>query len=138
MLRAIVRGTPGFDVFVANLRTAGLPTNDLHSQPYRYFEWDGAAWGGIGAGADTLLRSVVVAPLARGRGVGATLVNALAEEAHKAGAERLWLLATDAASFFEKLGWRVASRNAAPDSISTSRQFTELCPASATLMARTL
>src|SRR5690349_5229077 len=96
MLREIRRGEAAFDRFMAALAQAELPTDDLFDQPCRYFERDGLAWGGIGSGEDALLRSVVVADEARGRGLGVAIINGLAEEARLAGARNLWLLTTNA------------------------------------------
>lgn len=138
MLREMAPGSMAFATFKDALTAANLPTEDLHSEPFRYFGWNEAAWGGIGAGDDALLRSIVVPAEVRGRGVGIALTQALAVRAAEQGTARLWLLTTSAAPFFEKLGWRVASRDEAPTVISRSRQFSGLCPASATLMVRTL
>lgn len=138
MLLELAPDTLEFEAFVASLRAADLPTEDLHAEPFRYFSWNGAAWGGIGSGPDALLRSIVVPPPARGKGAGAAITEALAARAVDDGVERLWLLTTSAASFFEKLGWREAARSDAPVAIAGSRQFSGLCPASATLMVRAL
>jgi N-acetylglutamate synthase-like GNAT family acetyltransferase len=138
MLLEIARGEPAFAAFVSALEEAGLPTDDLNAAPFRYFCRDGVAWGGIGRGDDALLRSVVVQPSARGGGHGAAIVEALAAQARADGTQHLWLLTADSASFFARLGWRAADRAAAPAPIAHSRQFSDLCPASATLMMRTL
>ena len=138
MLREIRRGEAAFDRFTAALTRAELPTEDLFDQPFRYFEHDGPAWGGIGSGEDALLRSVVVADEARGRGLGGAIINALTEQARLDGAKNLWLLTTNASLLFRKLGWKSVERIMAPPQIAASRQFTGLCPASATLMVRAL
>ena len=77
-------------------------------------------------------------PKARNRGYGALVTNALAAQARANGVARLWLLTTDASAFFARLGWREADRAGAPSLIAASRQFSDLCPASATLMVRAL
>lgn len=135
MLHEIEADDPAF---VAALTEAGLPTDDLASDSFRYFEWEDVAFGGVGEGADALIRSVVVLPHARGKGHGVVIAESLAGVARDAGVERLWLLTTNAALFFEDLGWRVAERASAPPAIVNSRQFSGLCPASATLMVRAL
>ena len=127
--------------FRAALDHAGLPIVDLDAEQTAYFALieDGApiAFGGIaGTGADRLLRSVVVPEAARRKGVGSRIVALLEREAQHAGAVRLWLLTTDAAAFFARIGWKPADRAIAPDAIRSSRQFASLCPASATLMIR--
>ncbi|MBK8543757.1 MAG: GNAT family N-acetyltransferase [Caulobacteraceae bacterium] len=138
MLLEIGRRDAAFVEFVAALEAAGLPIEDLDDAPFRYFSRAGLAWGGVGRGEEALLRSVVVAPHARGAGHGAAIVEAIAVRARDAGARRLWLLTTDAQAFFARLGWRAAERAEAPALIANSRQFSSLCPASATLMIRAL
>ena len=138
MLREITPGDEGFAAFVNALAANGLPTEDLTSEEFCYFAWKDAAWGGVGVREDALLRSIVVRPESRGRGAGAAVTQAIAARAFANGTRRLWLLTTDAAPFFACQGWRTAEREAAPASIAASRQFSGLCPASATLMVRTL
>lgn len=138
MLRELKPGSADFERFVAALEAAALPTDDLVSEPFRYFTADDRAWGGVSAGPDAMLRSLVVLPDARGQGLGVIVAQGLVEHAREARAERLWLLTTSASPFFEKLGWRTADRAAAPAAIAHSKQFSELCPASATLMMLTL
>jgi GNAT superfamily N-acetyltransferase len=138
MLREIKPGSAAFGTFVAALGAANLPTEDLLSEPFRYFGLDDLAWGGFGAGRDALVRSVVVSANARGRGLGAAIAAAIVGRAREEGVERLWLLTTDSAPFFARLGWNEAERSSAPPAISASRQFSGLCPASATLMVRAL
>ncbi len=135
MLHEIEADDPAF---IAALTEAGLPTDDLTSEPFRYFSWEEVAFGGFGEGADALIRSIVVMPHARGRGHGIVIAESLAGVARDAGVKRLWLLTTSAAAFFEELGWRVVERAAAPLTIAASRQFAGLCPASAALMVRAL
>jgi GNAT superfamily N-acetyltransferase len=138
MLREIQPGGSAFERFIEVLANAELPTDDLMSEPFRYFTADDIAWGGFGAGADALIRSVVVLPQARSRGFGVLVTEALVGQARDAGVERLWLLTTSAAPFFGRLGWRSEERANAPEAIAASRQFSGLCPASATLMVRAL
>ena len=138
MLREIAFGDKRFAAFVAALQGADLTSEDLDSAPLRYFTLDDLAWGGFGVGADALLRSIVVLPSARGRGLGERIVAGLAEAAREQRTERLWLLTTSAGPFFAKLGWQEHERAAAPGAIASSRQFAALCPASSTLMVRTL
>jgi amino-acid N-acetyltransferase len=138
MLLEIAHGKAAFSDFVSALNEAGLPTDDLNAAPFRYFCRDGVAWGGISRGDDALLRSVVVQPSARGDGHGTAIVEALAAQARADTTRRLWLLTTDSAPFFARLGWRQVDRTEAPTPIAGSRQFSGLCPASATLMMRAL
>ena len=126
----------------AALRQANLPADDLAAAGRRFYraaDADGAilGFGGFeGSGRDQLLRSVVLAPAARGRGHGRDLVEALLAQARKDGAERAWLMTTDAADFFRHLGFADAARDAAPAVVTQSQQFTTLCPASAQLLVK--
>ena len=124
--------------FKAALRQAGLPTDDLVAEGFRYFNWEDLAFGGVGEGVDALIRSVVVLPPARGKGYGVVIVESLADVAREAHVKRLWLLTMSAAPFFGELGWRVATRERAPPAIARTRQFSGLCPVSSTLMVRAL
>jgi amino-acid N-acetyltransferase len=135
-------GDPTYPGFLAALEAAGLPTDDLDGGG-RFFAAavDGrpVAFGGLeGAGPDQLLRSVVVPAGLRGGGHGRRLAEALTRQAGLDGAERLWLLTTSADPFFARLGWQATDRASAPEVIRASRQFSELCPASAVLMRRPL
>jgi amino-acid N-acetyltransferase len=138
MLREIEPGSADFEPFLSALQDADMPTDDLTSEPFRYFTADDMAWGGVGEGPDALMRSIVVKPEARSRGLGVAVTEGLVLQARGAGVERMWLLTTSAAPFFERLGWRAADRSQAPPAIAQSRQFSGLCPASATLMVRVL
>ena len=54
------------------------------------------------------------------------------------GVKRLYLLTATAQSFFESLGYVVASREGVPDPIRATSEFTTLCSASAVVMAKAL
>ena len=85
-------------------------------------------------GAAALLRSVAVAASARGQGVGARLVESALALARQHGVGEVYLLTTTAEPFFERLGFRRASREEVPPSIKETGEFQEVCPASATVM----
>lgn len=91
-----------------------------------------------GDGPDLLLRSVVVPPPARDRGLGRAVVEALEAEAARLGAARLHLLTATAARFFEGLGYRPAERAAAPPAIAATAQLARLCPASARYLVKSV
>lgn len=135
---------PLFDTLIAWLEAANLPVDDLADDQPRYFVLradDGRplAFGGLsGAAPDLLLRSFVVDPTARDQGLGARLLAALSTIAASSGAERLWLLTTGTAPWFEAAGWRRVDRTQAPPTIANTGQFTRVCPASAVLLVRSL
>ncbi|MGM0604277.1 MAG: GNAT family N-acetyltransferase [Halobacteriota archaeon] len=85
-----------------------------------------------------LLRSVVVAPDHRGRGYGRAIVDATETLAARAGVDRLYLLTTDAAGFFQSCGYEVVDREAVPATIRRTEQFSSLCPRSATALRKRL
>ncbi len=89
-------------------------------------------------GNDALLRSIVVSAEARGGGIGRNLVPLLVLRAFEAGARRGFLLTEGAEAFFAKVGFKPIERSAAPPAILATRQASGLCPATATLMTRTL
>lgn len=82
-----------------------------------------------------LLRSVAVAPLLRGKGVGKLLVARHLVEAAQRGITGVYLLTTTAAEYFERLGFRREAIAGAPSALRNSAEFQGACPASATFMA---
>jgi amino-acid N-acetyltransferase len=85
-----------------------------------------------------LLRSVVVAPGARGAGLGRRLVEERLALAALRGATAAYLLTTTAEEFFGALGFAPVDRERVPAGIRASAEFTSLCPASAVAMRRSL
>ena len=125
------------------LRANDLPASELEASPVRLFVGvDGDELVGVGGfeGYDksALLRSVVVPAAKRGRGYGSALCERLEERAAAAGVETLYLLTTTATNFFENQGYEPVSREAVPEPIRRTSQFTELCPDSAMCLGRPL
>lgn len=89
-------------------------------------------------GTTGLLRSLVVAADARRAGLGAELVCSLESVARSAGIEELWLLTIDAGQFFQRQGFTVVDREVVPDSIRETDEFSDLCPATAFLMKKSI
>jgi len=85
-----------------------------------------------------LVRSVAVAESVAGRGLGATLVNALLERARGLGLREVFLLTTTAAGYFPRFGFENVARDALPPSLSVSEELRGACPASAVAMRLTL
>ncbi|OYD81602.1 arsenic resistance N-acetyltransferase ArsN2 [Azospirillum brasilense] len=118
------------------LAANSLPTDDLDEPGRRFWRVADArgtlGYGGLEVhGADALLRSVVVPDERRGAGNGRAVVAAVRAQAVTLGVERLWLLTTDAAGFFERLGFQRVERMSAPPAIQSSAQFAGLCPGTA-------
>jgi len=85
---------------------------------------------------DGLLRTVVVAPELRGRGVGSRLVDVAIAGAREQGLRAVYLLTTTARGFFAARGFEVVLRDAAPPGIRDSWEFAAGCPGTAVLMRR--
>jgi ubiquinone/menaquinone biosynthesis C-methylase UbiE/N-acetylglutamate synthase-like GNAT family acetyltransferase len=128
------------DIVERLLSDAGLPTAGVADQFEDGFvmaESENELVGAAGLetyGAYGLLRSVVVRPELRGRGVGEMLVVDRVERARSRGLQSVYLLTTTAAPFFARLGFSTISRERVPDSIAGSAEFAEICPSTATAM----
>lgn len=128
----------------ALLETERLPAGDLDERALeRFLIWrdDAGVSGMVGLelyGDIALLRSLVVAPSARGRGAGAALTRAAESLAVESGANSVYLLTTSAERFFAARGYRNIDRREAPASIQGTTQFSGLCPSSAVLMMKQL
>lgn len=126
---------------VALLETAGLPPEgvaDCLGDCLLTLHGDEPVAAGAVQRCDdvVLLRSVVVAPAWRGRGLAAALVDALEQHAREAGFAEIWLLTDTAERWFAARGYRRRERADAPAGIRDHAQFRGLCPASAALMWR--
>lgn len=126
------------------LMSAGLPTDDIRSIP-GLLTWvaeaDASLRGVIALepfGHEGLLRSLAVAPNARGHGLGRGLVAQVEGDARTEGVRKLVLLTQTAEMFFRDLGYQTVSRDDVSDAVKRSAQFRSLCPASATCMAKVL
>src|SRR5690349_8957745 len=86
-------------------------------------------------GDTALLRSVAVAPAARGQGLAQPLVRLAVDQAQRAGVKQVVLLTTTAADFFPRFGFRTIQRADMPLAAQASVEFQEACPASAAVMS---
>lgn len=144
MVECVLRPATADDVGVARnlLAAEGLPTEDLSGDNLAIVaEVAGAVAGLIGLEcfADRgLLRSLVVAGDYRGLGLGNKLVAALEDHARDRGVRELWLLTIDADRWFAGIAYDVVDRDAAPEDIRNTREFSSLCPGDAVLMRKVL
>ena len=127
----------------ALLERSGLPTSDLDSArpEFAVIRENGqviAAGALQRFGSSALLRSVVVAPDRRERGLGHTVVSELERLARTARVTQLVLLTETAAEFFAHQGYRAIERSSAPGDMQGSEEFRSLCPSSASCMAKSL
>jgi N-acetylglutamate synthase-like GNAT family acetyltransferase len=124
---------------IAALEAADLPTDDLQEPGRRFYRFEDATgligYGGLEQiGPDALIRSMVVINSRRGGGQGAATLSWLEARAAEQKASNLYLLTTSAAAFFQRHGYAVLPRSAAPPAIAASRQFSTVCPASAAFL----
>ena len=125
------------------LRDAALPIDGVVEHlKTAFIARDGAAIVGCAAlevypdGA--LLRSVVVAPAARGHGLGQRLTGAAITLAQSLRVPVVYLLTTTAESYFPRFGFVRMTREQVPTGVQQSLEFRSACPASAVVMRRTL
>lgn len=135
----------------ALLRAAGLPLAGAREALSDFIVAEGAGETLLGCAAleayaaqpgaaptSGLLRSLAVAPSARGLGLGASLVASLLDAARERGLADVTLLTTTAADYFPRFGFREIARDAAPLAVRASIEFREACPDSAVVMALAL
>ena len=126
------------------LRESGLPTDDLALQDLSLFliyARDGQlnAVGGLErCGKRALIRSVATATDWRGRGLAQRVVRELEQLARDSGFIELYLLTETAERFFERLDYEVCDRSKVPQPVRECRQFSSLCPDTATVMCKRL
>jgi amino-acid N-acetyltransferase len=119
------------------LENASLPLEGLDDQfpnAYVIARAGGELVGAAGLehyGNTGLLRSLAVLVAARGSGLGRRLVLDRLAAARTSKIERVYLLTTTAATYFEKLGFRPAARSEVPSALAASPEFASACPASA-------
>ncbi|WP_417445691.1 arsenic resistance N-acetyltransferase ArsN2 [Kangiella sp.] len=131
----------------ALLQASQLPTEDLQDVDYQNhvqlftLEQNEQIVGVVGIelhGNSGLLRSLAIAESERGNGLGVLLLKHAEEAAQIMGLKELFLLTTTAADFFGRMGYELADRTSAPESIAQSKQFAGICPASASFMRKQL
>lgn len=89
-------------------------------------------------GPSALLRSVAVRADRRGGGLGRELVDRLLAGARRRGIREVYLLTTTAENWFPRLGFAAVTRDEVPEAVRRSVEFTTACPASATVMRKSL
>jgi amino-acid N-acetyltransferase len=128
----------------ALLTSCALPTADLVAPPLPRLWVAGDCTdlqGVIGLeirGHSGLLRSLAVAPAARGSGLAGLLLETAERTARAAGLEDLVLLTETADAFFLRHGYRPLARTDAPRAVQASSEFRSLCPASARCLHKPL
>ncbi len=128
---------------VGLLEKVGLPWTDVHEHLFNFIigldrNRVVAVVGLEVYGTEGLLRSLAVDPGYRDRGIGQVLYEKVLRLAHERGVKRIHLLTDTAQGYFSKRGFEMGDRTAAPPGIRDTREFTQLCPASAVYMVKGL
>lgn len=137
----ITRKPPEVDVKKL-LASAQLPTVDMTPEHMEHFfaAWAGSSLEGVVGvelyGSIALLRSLAVVASKRGSGLGSKLLAWVEQYAVEKGVCSLFLLTTTAESYFKKRGYSKLLREAAPEAIQKTAEFTNLCPASSIFMVK--
>ena len=96
----------------------------------------------VGAGGletccdDALLRSVVVHPEWRSRGVGHELVRRIVCHAESRGLRAVYLLTLTAEHYFPRFGFERVERGSVPREIAETVEFKSACPDTAAVMMK--
>ena len=136
----LVQGTlKDLPFFREILEMNSLPSEDIEGKEELLYKvyLDSNAVGLTGLevhGNYGLLRSVVVNPERREKGVGSAIVEEMKAIARTSGLTDLYLLTTTAPLFFEKTGFRRIAREEVPEAVLQAEEFKSICPASAVVM----
>ena len=126
------------------LSESGLPVSDIsqaHCPLFFGIQSDFCLNAVIGLelfGSVGLIRSLAVSKACRGQRFGHQLVDFAEHYAAERGVETLFLLTTTAAVFFQQLGYEQVARSDVPQDISTTSQFSSLCPASSVVLSKSI
>ena len=125
------------------LQSEKLPVDDLPEMLGTFYTalQENKVIGAIGFekyGGFGLLRSMVVDRNHRNKNIASALVGKLEEEAARAGIESIYLLTQTADQYFAKKGYKKIERDSVPEPVRASREFIDLCPASAIVMMKNL
>ena len=128
---------------VTLLQSQNLPAEDLPTfldDFYTVVE-DGKIVGLVGMeryGHYGLLRSMVVHPNYRNKGIADGLVKQLEETATMSGITVMYLLTETADKYFSRKGYGTINRSEVPAELMQSSEFSHVCPVSAFVMKKIL
>jgi amino-acid N-acetyltransferase len=123
---------------LALLAEAKLPTEGVADHFHAFFVDDEGGRIVASAGLElhgdaALLRSLAVASDSRGTGLGAALLRRALSEAHdRAGG--VYALTTTAERYLSRFGFEPIPRDAVPSQLLESRELSDACPSSATVL----
>jgi amino-acid N-acetyltransferase len=122
---------------------SGLPVDDLCASHALFLIAErGSEIAGCAGielpGIHALMRSLAVKPAYRGAGIGTRLLDAIEQLSRQRGVRDAYLLTLTAEQFFTLRGYQRIERRDAPPGISSTTEFTTICPVSSALMAKRL
>ena len=125
------------------LESHGLPASDINDHLGNFIvakeSSEIVGVGGFEICNDyALLRSFAVNSSHKGLGIAEQIFNLVEEQAIKSGIKAFYLLTDTASQYFERLAFYECSRDIAPESIRNTKQFSGLCPDTATMMCKVL
>jgi amino-acid N-acetyltransferase len=125
------------------LASYGLPANDINSHLDNFIvAKESDVLVGVGGWEScnevALLRSFAVNTSHKGLGVAEKILKLLEEQAVNSGIKGFYLLTDTATNYFERFEFIKLSRENVPESIRATKQFSELCPHTATMMYKNL
>jgi len=131
------------DTIIDLLESYGLPANDIKGHLDNFIvAKESNVLIGVGGWESckevALLRSLAVNTSHKGLGVAEKILKRLEEQAANSGVKAFYLLTDTATKYFERFDFNEQSRENAPESIRTTKQFSELCPHTATMMYKNL
>lgn len=123
---------------ISLLELASLPTSGIseHINHLYVLEEEGEIIGAVAYEAyhqDALLRSLVISPLARGKGYGRKLMSFILEQAKLDGIRNAYALTITIPDLLDRSGFTEISRSEAPETLRKSEEFRGACPCSARL-----
>lgn len=123
------------------LRAEKLPVDDLPIDMSAFLvarSVSGIA-GAIGMelyGQYALLRSMVVSPKERNKGIAGQLVRALESSAAGKHVNTIYLLTETADKYFARKGYTLVQRDEVPEALKASSEFSHVCPSTAIVMRK--
>lgn len=123
------------------LQSENLPVVDLSPDLAHFFiaRDNGQPIGLIGLdpyGANGLLRSMIVLPDYRNKGLAGELIAKLESHARNLGIRQLYLITNTAEAYFQEKGFQCIAKDQLPVDLASSAEFNGLCPASSAIMTR--
>ena len=124
------------------LQKNNLPTEDLNGNTKLFGTYEDEELIGIAGielyGENALIRSVCVDEAYRSQGMAEILIEHIEQYARHKDACNLFLLTTTAENYFKRKGFVKIDRNAVPENVQLSTEFSSVCPTSAAVLKKDL